>query len=241
MAEKATSSTERELLAVIYFLQGLGHKFVGQKITIHTDSNNVAIICDKGSKKPKLQAYAKLIIDLTILFKIELSVKWIPRDINMVADFISQELDYTDYEIVPEMFSSVCNAFQLIPETDCFANNSNAKCPYFYSATYSPGCVGVDAYSYDWAVNGLCWIFTAPDQIIRALLHAEQCKANVLLLVPQWRNSSFYPVLNEYRRKAAFRKCLVFNGSNAFKSNTDISSYFGPNYVGHFEVYHFNF
>jgi hypothetical protein len=65
--------------------------------------------------------------------------------------------------------------------------------------TYSPGCIGVDAFAYDWISFGLCWIFTEPAAIGRALHYAKLCKAHVLLLAPQWRNSYFYPLLSEMR------------------------------------------
>jgi hypothetical protein len=160
---------------------------------------NASIICDKGSRKPRLQAYGKIIADIARAFSIRLLVKWIPRELNYVADYLSNEFDYSDYGIMPEAYGTVCDAFRLRPDTDCFAAAHNNKCHRFFSMTYSPGCIGVDAFAYDWISFGLCWIFTEPAAIGRALHYAKLCKAHVLLLAPQWRNSYFYPLLSEMR------------------------------------------
>jgi Reverse transcriptase (RNA-dependent DNA polymerase)/RNase H-like domain found in reverse transcriptase len=239
--EKETSSTERELLAIVHLLQALCPKMSGSRVTIHTDSTSAAIICSKGSKKPRLQGYAKLVADITDCYNIVLQVVWIPRDLNRIADLISHEIDYADYELKPEQFLMVCNQFQLNPTVDCFANAVNAKCKIYFSATYTRGCSGVDAFAYDWSIYGLCWVFPAPTMIGRVLLHAENCTAHILLLVPQWRNSYFYPILLQYQKLKFFKRKMVFDGANAFTANLDHNSYFGPNFKGHYEVYEFQF
>jgi Reverse transcriptase (RNA-dependent DNA polymerase)/RNase H-like domain found in reverse transcriptase len=239
--ERITSSTERELLAIVHLLQAVGLKMAGCMVTIHTDSTSAAIICSKGSKKPRLQAFAKLIADIVDNLDICLQVQWIPRDLNRLADFISNEVDYADYELKPDQFLMVCSQFQLSPSLDCFANASNAKCKLFFSATYTRGCIGVDAFTYDWSIYGLCWVFPAPDIIGRVLLHAENCKAHMLLLVPQWRNSYFYPILMYYQKLKFFKRKYVFSGENAFIANLDHNSYFGSGFKGHYEVYEFKF
>jgi hypothetical protein len=158
-----------------------------------------------------------------------------------VADYLSHEFDYSDYSITPEAFEMVCKSFNLWPDTDCFASAHNAKCRKFFSITFSPGCVGVDAFAYDWKAFGLCWIFTAPSVIGRALQFAKVCAAHILILTPQWRNSYFYPLLIELQNTPAFIRRIVFDGSNAFVTNADVNSYFGPCFKGHFEVYEFDF
>jgi hypothetical protein len=237
--EKATSSTERELLAIINLVQSLGSKLLGCTVTKHTDSMNASIICDKGSKNPRLQAYGKLIADMARAFNVRLLVKWIPRELNYVADYLSNEFDYSDYSITPEAFGTVCDVFQLRPDTDCFAAAHNKKCRRFFSMTYSPGCIGVDAFAYDWLSFGLCWIFTEPSVIGRALHFAKNCMAHILLLAPQWRNAYFYPLLMQNSR--AFKRKLVFDGKNAFVAHADFNSYFGAGFKGNFEIYEFDF
>jgi RNase H-like domain found in reverse transcriptase len=239
--EQATSSTERELLAIFHVLVSAGEKFCNQTVVIHTDSQNAEIICSKGSPKPKLQSYAKLIHDYLEQCKIMLFVRWIPRDLNLTADYISTHIDYADYEILPEVFVSVCDRLYRYPNVDMFADHMNTKCKVFFSATYCPGSAGVDAFSYDWSVFGLCWIFVAPAIILRVLSYARLCKAHILLLIPQWKNSYFYPVLSQLKNTGACKQVMVFDGKNMFKSGSDRSTYFSEKFAGNVEVCEFNF
>jgi hypothetical protein len=165
-------ATERELLAIYHLLMAAGKKFYGQAVVLHTDSQNAEVICMKGSGKPRLHAYAKLIHDYLEVHKVQLSVSWIPRDLNLTADFISTQIDYADYKVIPEAFEHICNSLSRFPEVDLFADCKNAKCKTFFSATYSPGAVGVDAFNYDWSAYGLAWVFTAPALILRMLNYA---------------------------------------------------------------------
>jgi hypothetical protein len=166
---------------------------------LHSDSQNAEVICMKGSPKPKLHAYAKLIHDYLEDQNIQLTVSWIPLDLNLTADFISTQIDYEDYQVIPEAFEHICDSLQRFPDFDLFADSSNAKCNKFLSATYCPGTVGVAAFNYDWSSFGLAWIFMAPRLILRALNYAKVCKAHILILVPQWKHSYFYPALDKLR------------------------------------------
>jgi len=51
------------------------------------DNINAVAICKKGSPKPRLQAYAKLLFQICVDNNIILNPVWIPRDLNQVADF----------------------------------------------------------------------------------------------------------------------------------------------------------
>jgi hypothetical protein len=236
-----TSSTERELLAIYHLLiSGCDH-FSGQNVTLHTDSQNAEVICTKGSPKPKLHAYAKLIHDFLENCKVKLTVRWIPRDLNLIADYISTEIDYADYEIVPEVYLGICNNLSRFPKVDRFASTTNAKCEVFFSAVFCPRTAGVDAFRYDWSNLGLNWIFVQPAVILRAVAYAQKCGAHILLLVPQWKSSHFYPVLMRLKNKSVCKTVAVFDGRGMFKAGTDKLTYFSDNYVGNVEVWELDF
>ncbi len=57
------------------------------------DNINAVAICVKGSPKPRLRAYAKLISQICTDNEICLKPVWIPRDLNQVADLISKEVE----------------------------------------------------------------------------------------------------------------------------------------------------
>jgi hypothetical protein len=133
-------------------------------------------------------------------WNIDLTVSWIPRDLNNVADAISVTVDYADYEVAPASFEHICYTLGVRPITDLFANSVNRKCAVFFSATFCPGTAGVDAFNYLWSQLGLCWVFTQSSMIGRVLTAAKTCKAHLLLLVPQWKYSYFYPLLLDLRK-----------------------------------------
>jgi hypothetical protein len=239
--EQATSSTEREMLAIYHTVLSLAVVVKGKMLTLHTDSQNAQIICTKGSPKPKLQAYAKLIHDLLDSNGIILNVVWIPRDLNIVADFISTEIDYGDYEVLPAAFENLCNTTGRRPDVDCFANDYNAKCKKFFSPVWCPNTSGVNAFNYDWSVFELCWIFVQPSLISRALNYAQKCLAHVLVLVPQWKNSAFYPQLLDFKSSSSCKNVWIFDGANMFSPGFDINSVFSERYNGNVELWEFKF
>ena len=202
---------------------------------------NAAIIGTSGSNKPRLNSYASLIANICTTNDINLHITWIPRDLNNIADFLSKTIDYEDYSITDVFYATICSDFGLTPLVDLFANTKNTKAKQFFSLTYCPGCLGVDAFNYDWSKNGLNWIFAAPRLILRILRNLQNNQAEALLLVPQWKTSYFYPILNNFRKTNFFKRKLVYGGEHVFISGTDTKSYFGPHYNGNVEIWHLNF
>jgi hypothetical protein len=105
--EQALDSTERELLGVLQIISNCITDIRDSTITINVDSMNAAVICAKGSPKPRLNAYARLIFQLCFDNNIDLSVLWIPGDFNQVSDFLSKQVDYEDYSVIKEFFLQV--------------------------------------------------------------------------------------------------------------------------------------
>jgi len=150
-------------------------------------------------------------------------------------------VDYDDYQITVTFFQQVCNDMNLVPEVDLFADHNNAKAPLFFSLSYCPGTLGVDAFGYDWSLRGLNWIFVAPRLILRVIAHLKLCKAAGLILVPQWKTSYFYLALLKLKKVSAYRKHFVYSGKDIFIQGTDANSFFGPKYNGNVEVWHIDF
>jgi hypothetical protein len=78
----------------------------------------------------------------------------------MVSDYITHEFDYSDCDITVAAFDMVCEAFKLWPDVDCLASVRISKCEKYFRAPFSPGCVGFDAFAYEWKTYGICWIVT---------------------------------------------------------------------------------
>jgi hypothetical protein len=239
--EAAADSNERELIAISYVIDSCVNIFSGNTVTLHTDNLNAATICTKGSNKPRLNKYAVKIALACRENSINLAVNWIPRDLNMIADNISNCQDFTDYTVTQEFFQLVSADIGVSPVIDLFANEANAKCPKFFSLTFCRNTCGVDAFNYNWCLYGLGWIFVPPPMILRAIHHLEITQAEALVLVPQWKTSYFYPRLRVLKDTDAFKAKLSYSGKDIFRRGNDIRSYFGPDFQANVEVWYLSF
>jgi hypothetical protein len=129
----------------------------------------------------------------------------------------------------------------MYPDIDLFANSYNAKCHDFFSVSFEPGSIGVDAFKYDWSVFHLGWVFVQPSLIGRALLYAERCKAHIVILIPQWKSSYFYPMIQKLRNSRQFCNMAVFAGKNMFSAGFDATTVFSSKYDGNVEIWELNF
>jgi hypothetical protein len=172
---------------------------------------------------------------------ITLNVNWIPRDLNIVADAISNSLDYTDYFVTQDFFNMVAKDFERKPVIDLFANEYNTKCKKYFSLTFTKNACGVDAFCYNWKLYGLGWIFVPPPMILRAIHHLQVTESEAFILVPQWKTSSFYPRLTFLKQSVAFKRMIVYDGKNIFRQGLDLRTYFGPDFQANVEIWHLDF
>jgi hypothetical protein len=239
--ESVKDSNERELLAILYVIDACKDLFKGSAITLHTDNTNAPIICTKGSSKPRLNKYSVDIANLALRNDFKLSVVWIPQTLNNLADFISTAQDFTDYSITQDFFEKICFDFEMRPNIDLFASDYNAKCKLFFSVTFCPNTLGVDAFNYNWKMMGLGWIFVPPMMILRCIRHMMVSKSEALLLAPQWKSSCFHVLLCDLISTGNVVRKVVYSGTGMFNHGADIRSYFGPNFNANVEVWHIKF
>jgi hypothetical protein len=198
--ERLTSSTYRELRTVFLFLEVHGDKFQGVSVKWYTDNQGVPHIIRKGSMKTDLNLTNLKIFQLCLQYDIDLSIDWVPRELNTVADDLSKEQDWDDWAISDNISQTVQKAYG--PFTaDLFASNLTNKLPKFYSKFWCVGTSGVDAFAYDWGKE-FAWVVPPPILISKVLSHVKRCQARCVLVVPKWCSAPFWPVLyngNNYR------------------------------------------
>jgi hypothetical protein len=238
--ERVTDSNERKLMAAVHLIDNCAEMFANCSLTVHFDNMNAAAICTKGSSKIRLQKYAETVLNLCEKSNISLKAVWIPRDLNHVADMISKEIDFDDYQIMQQFFDQICNEFKVYPTIDCFANADNSKTKNYFSLYFEKGCSGINCFNYDWKLFGTCWWFPPPKLVGKTVEHAKKCSGEGLLLIPQWKNSHFYAVCQNIDRKYV-RKVIIFDGKNGFQHGFDKNSYFGPEYKGNVVIYWLKF
>ena len=191
--EARQSSTWRELAAVDRILDSVAFKLRNNRIKWFTDNQNVVRILQVGSSKEHLQVLAVNILRTMIRYSISLEPEWLPRESNMLADYLSRIVDVDDWGIGWPVFYWLDSVWgpHLV---DRFASEYNAKCFRFNSRFLCAGSEVVDAFTARWGgvVN---WICPPISLVSRVIGHIKACACQGTLVVPAWRSAPFWPLL----------------------------------------------
>ena len=120
-----------------------------QVVELHTDNKNVVSIVKMVVKYPNCIHYPGNCTVLRSIHNIILIPRWIRRDQNYVADFLSRCSDCDDCFVNNNMF----RGFEKLwgpHSVDRFSSDHNAKCKRFNSRFWCRGTEAVDCFS-------LCW------------------------------------------------------------------------------------
>ena len=101
-----------------------------------TDNQNVVSIVNGRDRVEQLQSLALEIFASCATNSISLEMKWIPRDLNTVADCLSRIIDFDDYALNDDIFRMLDVRWG--PHSvDRFACNYNTKLARFNSGFIS--------------------------------------------------------------------------------------------------------
>jgi hypothetical protein len=116
------SSTYRELLGVTRFLQSRIEICKGKMVVVQVDAMNLLGIVNRVSPRLALNALARELFWFRLLHKIVLSIEWVPRENNTLADDISKWLIPDDYSFSRHYFAMLDDKWG--PHTcDTFSSN----------------------------------------------------------------------------------------------------------------------
>ena len=124
---------------------------------------------------------------------IALIPKWIPRNENERADFLSRSYDCDDWSIADEIYKELNYKWGLHTH-DRFAQDYNTKCLKFNSRFWCPGTSGVDAFLQKWSGENN-WLVPPPRLILKCVSKILKEKCCCTLVVPKWKSAPFWPVL----------------------------------------------
>ena len=191
--ERGYSSTRRELITIEYSLKAFGSVLENSRIKWFTDNQSTTRIVDVGSMKFELHLLAYDIFSYCLKHNIDLSVQWIPRELNSQADFISKIRHCDDWQISAEFFLELERLWG--PHTlDCFASFYNTKIKRFFSRFWNPGSEGVDAFFHSWE-GEKCLLVPPVNLITRVLHYMSTQNTSGTLIVPAWPSAVFWPLL----------------------------------------------
>ena len=125
----------------------------------HTDNQNCVKIIRSGSTKVHLQELVFSIFSNCLKNSISFNISWIPRKENVKADYISNIVDYEDWQTTVEFFNFIDEIWG--PHTvDRFASVSNSKLRRFNSLFWYPESEAVDAFTQNWQLAGATNLFS---------------------------------------------------------------------------------
>lgn len=123
----------------------MGKNLFSSRVKWFTDNQSTAKIVDVSSMKITLHAPAQKFFSHCLSNNIDLSIQWIPRELNTQADFVSKIRDCDDLQITREFFQELDAGWG--PHTlKCFASFYSTKLERLFSRFWNPGCAGVDAF-----------------------------------------------------------------------------------------------
>ena len=186
-AEQERSSAWRELKAIQFGLQCLADVFHGKVISWSTDTFACTAIVRKGIFKEPLQHLAPSIYHLTKSHDIDLTVKWIPREENVIAEKLSNYVDVVDWE-TPDRFFQILSDKWGPFSIDRLASQDNTKVRCFNSRFFSPLSSGNNAQSWEGQHN-----FLVPPlrDIIKVIQKITVEHVKGILVLPLWKSSAF--------------------------------------------------
>lgn len=196
---RANVIAQLEAMAVLRVLQSFGSLLEGSMIMLLLD-NKVALRTEqKGGPMLWQKDIAQEIWNVCIEKDIEIfRTQWIPSESNL-ADEFSRIVDLGDWILKSEIVKQLEDRWGKFAK-DRFASQLNAKMERFNSLHFCPGSEAVDCFSQDWkgAVIYLCPPFT---MIHRAITHAKECGALIIIIVPVWVTAPWWPMIIEATRE----------------------------------------
>ena len=188
------SSTSREIFCLKTALEIFQPKIKGSKVLYITDSKCTETIMAKGSTKIELHHLAVDIFNFCDSNCIVLSVGWVPRSHNAVADFYSKVEDYDDWSVTRAFFVKMSILSGLTFSLDCFASRENSKCEKFYSRFSEQGSSGVDSLKFPWT-GEIVWAVPPPRLAVKVLWHFKWSKCRGVFIVPKWTGQAYWALL----------------------------------------------
>ena len=194
--EQFDSSTLRETRGLLACTIIYAIRWRNCAVQIFVDNAALERIAIRGSRIPEIHKVIREWVSLCMEFNIKVQVIWIPRERNHPADIMSKNflaltLDTDDYSLSTLAYQRVIKYFNLLPDIDLFAANTNNRCKRFYSRFSSEDSAGIDAFFQpEWGTN--FYAFPPVDdggRFLRYFLNPQlqgKYRLRGILIVPLW-------------------------------------------------------
>jgi hypothetical protein len=214
-----TSSTLRELFGIYRVLRAITPLLSGGRQKVVMDNLGCVFIMggvvppfatgarqwgefvSGGSPNPDPQRLAVLILDLQYTHGFRLTFEWVPRDLNVRADFLSHALEYSQhsYRLCEECFAYLDGLWgphsidRFASAEDCqprIAPNAGRFCSRFFH----PDAEWTEALTIGWAGENN-WVSPPTHAVGTAVMHLRAAGAEGTLICPNAPWVSWWPLL----------------------------------------------
>jgi hypothetical protein len=214
----------KELKAFSLVLNEWAERLRGRKVRARLDSQTTTALWRNGGARRKKKAYTEVLEDIVRtarLHDIEIvPPEWVPREENKIADALSKahgvflpsaervsRFDsgwrHEDWACPDEWVAAGLRAAGRPSLTvDVFASRRSAKAPLWWAPLAAAGCQGVGADSApQWArPDEVVWAAPPLRLAGLAVRLADQAAAKVLLIVPEWPDQWWWPIIRGSKR-----------------------------------------
>ena len=185
---------KRAARAIRYALESYSDDLRGKEVCHRTDNRNAEIILSVGSRIPDLHREAVLVYKLCRELNIRLSVEWVSRNDNCIADELSRVEDVTDYMLDPKCFRYIDQLWGPPHTVDRFASIKTKQLVRYCSRYRNPGCEASNAFTVSWSLDNN-WMFPPPLLIPKVLSHMSAGHEYGTLIAPEWPSAVWWPLL----------------------------------------------
>jgi len=218
------SSTLREMFGVVAVISATAHLLRGGRHKVIMDNLGAVFInggivpsfavggkvwgefVSGGSPNPELQRLAVRLLDLQLERGFFLVFEWVPRDLNVRADFLSHasEADQHDYSLHEELFAyldglwgphSVDRFASAATRQPLLPPNGGRFCSQFFH----PDAEWTNAFTVDWGGENN-WIFPPVHLVGEAIRHLRSSAAEGTVIAPEAPWASWWSTVRAGRR-----------------------------------------
>lgn len=182
-----------ELKAAFLAVKALCKTLHDTHVKIRSDnSTTVACINKAGSTKRALLAITYEFLNWALERNIVISAAHIPGVANIDADRESRMTNSdTEWMLLPNIFSEICQALNFQPHIDMFATRLNHQCPVYVAWRPDPDAYDIDAFSMNWQ-NLTMYCFPPFSVIGRMLQKLNTAQATALVILPMWPTKPWF-------------------------------------------------
>ena len=127
----------------------------------------------------------------------------------------------TNLQISQNLFNHICNALQVTPTIDLFADPSTFKIRNYISSIPTKEAVALNAFSVYWGLEKQMYAFP-PVELVGKVLHKWNAEGTgrLLLIAPEWHTQPYYSLLTRLAKRKyhlqVHRKDLFENLTETF-------------------------